>query len=139
MNKHLIAAAVVVAGTVLAAQAHAQVTVTSAGNMPYCREYTQTVAIGGVTQQGHGTACLQADGSWKIETPSTTDQDATAATVQQNMAPADNIAYVVEDHSVYMVPPRPFITGSIWIGGSVHHFDHDFRPHRGRWHDDWRH
>jgi surface antigen len=31
-----------------------------------CREYQQTVTIGGKTTQAYGTACKQADGSWKI-------------------------------------------------------------------------
>ncbi len=33
----------------------------------YCREYTQTVRIGGEDHQAFGTACRQADGTWKIE------------------------------------------------------------------------
>ncbi len=32
----------------------------------YCREYTQTITVGGKRQEGHGTACRQPDGSWKI-------------------------------------------------------------------------
>jgi len=32
----------------------------------YCREYTQTVTIDNRPQQSYGTACRQADGSWKI-------------------------------------------------------------------------
>lgn len=32
----------------------------------YCREYTQTIKVGGKTQQGYGTACRQPDGSWQI-------------------------------------------------------------------------
>jgi surface antigen len=32
----------------------------------YCREYQQTVSIGGQEQQAYGTACRQPDGSWKI-------------------------------------------------------------------------
>jgi surface antigen len=32
----------------------------------YCREYTQTVQIGGEEQQAYGTACRQPDGTWKI-------------------------------------------------------------------------
>jgi surface antigen len=32
----------------------------------YCREYRQTVDIGGKQQQAYGTACRQPDGSWKI-------------------------------------------------------------------------
>jgi surface antigen len=31
----------------------------------YCREYTQTITIGGETHQSYGTACRQPDGSWK--------------------------------------------------------------------------
>lgn len=31
-----------------------------------CREYTHTVIIGGKEQQAYGTACRQADGSWKV-------------------------------------------------------------------------
>ena len=32
----------------------------------YCREYRQTVWIGGDQQQAYGTACRQPDGNWKI-------------------------------------------------------------------------
>ncbi len=32
----------------------------------YCREFTQTITVGGETHQGYGTACRQPDGSWKI-------------------------------------------------------------------------
>lgn len=32
----------------------------------YCREYTQTIIIGGEKETGYGTACRQPDGSWKI-------------------------------------------------------------------------
>ena len=31
-----------------------------------CREFTQTVTVGGRTEEAYGTACRQADGSWKI-------------------------------------------------------------------------
>ena len=31
-----------------------------------CREFTTTVYVGGQEQQGYGTACRQADGSWRI-------------------------------------------------------------------------
>ena len=31
-----------------------------------CREYTQTITIGGEKQQSYGTACRQPDGSWKL-------------------------------------------------------------------------
>jgi surface antigen len=32
-----------------------------------CREFQQTVNIGGRSEQAYGTACRQADGSWKIQ------------------------------------------------------------------------
>ncbi|MBA4210751.1 MAG: hypothetical protein C0454_14605 [Parvibaculum sp.] len=32
----------------------------------YCREYSQTVYIGGQPQNAYGTACRQPDGSWQI-------------------------------------------------------------------------
>jgi len=32
-----------------------------------CREYTVDATIGGKTEQAYGTACRQADGSWKIQ------------------------------------------------------------------------
>lgn len=32
----------------------------------YCREYAQTVTIGGQQQRGFGTACRQPDGTWRV-------------------------------------------------------------------------
>lgn len=32
----------------------------------YCREFQQTVRIGGQTQQAYGKACRQPDGTWRI-------------------------------------------------------------------------
>ncbi len=32
----------------------------------YCREFQQSVTIGGRTEQSYGTACMQPDGSWEI-------------------------------------------------------------------------
>lgn len=37
----------------------------AAGNQ--CREFQQEITIGGKTEQAYGTACLQPDGSWKIQ------------------------------------------------------------------------
>ena len=37
---------------------------TSSGE--YCREYTQTITIGGERHQSYGTACRQPDGTWRI-------------------------------------------------------------------------
>lgn len=35
----------------------------------YCREYQQVIIIGGKKEKGYGTACRQADGSWRIVAP----------------------------------------------------------------------
>lgn len=47
-------------GTVMPTQ-----TYTTSTGTP-CREFTTTVYVGGKAQEGYGTACRQADGSWKI-------------------------------------------------------------------------
>ena len=36
-------------------------------NGQYCREYNQTIMIGGQQHQAYGTACRQPDGSWQIQ------------------------------------------------------------------------
>ena len=33
----------------------------------YCREYQQTIEVGGEKQQAYGTACRQPDGSWQVQ------------------------------------------------------------------------
>jgi surface antigen len=37
----------------------------SSGN--YCREFQQTVVIGGKQEQAYGVACRQPDGSWEVQ------------------------------------------------------------------------
>ena len=32
----------------------------------YCREFEQTITVGGETQQAYGTACRQPDGNWHV-------------------------------------------------------------------------
>jgi len=36
-------------------------------NGQYCRQYEQTVTIGGEKHQTYGTACRQGDGTWQIQ------------------------------------------------------------------------
>lgn len=38
----------------------------TANNGDYCREFQQSVTVGGKTEQAYGTACRQPDGSWKV-------------------------------------------------------------------------
>ncbi len=44
-------------GAMIAGGAHAQ---------GHCREYSQSVTIGGQQQRSYGTACMQPDGSWQV-------------------------------------------------------------------------
>ena len=32
----------------------------------YCREYQQTISVGGRTEEAYGTACRQPDGTWQV-------------------------------------------------------------------------
>jgi len=36
------------------------------GSGAYCREFQQTIIVGGRSEQAYGQACQQPDGSWKI-------------------------------------------------------------------------
>jgi surface antigen len=36
-------------------------------NGQYCRQYQQTIVIGGEQHQTYGTACRQADGTWQVQ------------------------------------------------------------------------
>lgn len=38
----------------------------TSSNGRYCREYQQTIIVGGKEQAAYGTACQQPDGSWEI-------------------------------------------------------------------------
>lgn len=37
-----------------------------ADNGQYCREYSQTINVGGQSERAYGTACRNSDGSWKV-------------------------------------------------------------------------
>lgn len=48
---------------------HGAVTPTRQGTSSsgdYCREFQQTISVGGRQEQGYGVACRQDDGSWRI-------------------------------------------------------------------------
>ena len=49
-----------------AAAAQVQQAPTPSPPEPYCREYTREIVIDGETQSAYGTACMQADGSWRL-------------------------------------------------------------------------
>ena len=33
----------------------------------YCREFAQTITVGGNTEQAYGHACRMPDGTWKLD------------------------------------------------------------------------
>jgi surface antigen len=37
------------------------------GGGQYCREYQQTITVGGQPQKSYGTACRKPDGSWEVQ------------------------------------------------------------------------
>ena len=54
----------------------------------YCREFQQSVTIGGVPQQAYGVSCQQADGSWRISGDQTVVSAGPAPRVVAAPAPA---------------------------------------------------
>ena len=47
-------------------QGKVQVVGTYRRNGRYCREFTQTLMVGGTAQNGYGTACRMPDGQWQM-------------------------------------------------------------------------
>jgi hypothetical protein len=96
-----------------------------------CREFDTPVAIGGEQQRAHGTACLQSDGSWKIE-QHVGDQ----APQTYMVLPPEYQAYYppayFEDPWFY---GPPLFVGGAFIGGGRgfhhHHFGFHNRFHGG--------
>jgi hypothetical protein len=95
-----------------------------------CREFNTPVTIGGQTQQAYGTACLQADGSWKV---------------QQSVAGQPPQTYVVppQPYQAYYPPAYaanpwyygpPLFVGGVFIGGGW-----GYGHHHDGWHGAWRH
>lgn len=108
----------------------AQARVILATDEDYCREYTQTFTVGGETQKGYGTACLQPDGSWEIQQPASN-------TVVINGQPQPNVQYIVRDNRVIYVPVRPFSRVMrplvvIYHDRYDHHFDDRYMHGRHR-------
>lgn len=99
-----------------------------------CREYTKTINVGGRTQQGYGTACLQPDGSWEV-----VSEDANIASYNQSYGqvfPEQNVQYIVKREYVNTSPFNlSFAFGNLWDrhhnhGFHNHHRHHKFCGHR---------
>jgi hypothetical protein len=93
------------------------------GSTDGCREYTETVTIGGKPQQAHGRVCPQPDGSWRIDRP---------AKLPELSGPPPSVA----TSQAYPVYPYPATGGSVFFGSSVfigerhYHHRHPYPYHR---------
>ncbi|GEM_PF-3521283 len=89
----------------------------STSRQAYCREYTQTLQIGDIVQNDHGTACQRPDGSWEL-TPS--NQDA----ADNQVAP--NIIYVIRNNNLGN-------NNLVYLPGRKHHYnDNDNYEHHDK-------
>lgn len=71
---------------------------------PTCREFQQSITVGGQVQEGWGTTCLQPDGTWKIMRSA---QPAAAPPPQVAAAPPPP-AVVVPQYPAYGYYPYPY-------------------------------
>jgi hypothetical protein len=85
-----------------------------------CREFNTPVTIGGVEQQAYGTACLQPDGSWKI------DQNVAGQPPQTYVVPPQ--VYQPYYPPAYRADPwlygPPLFVGGVFVGGGWGHRHH---------------
>lgn len=97
----------------------------------YCREFTQTVYIGGKPQQGYGTACMASDGSWDIVSEAQAAPLPQPAPIVYTSPPRTEVRYVVDRRPVY----RPFIFGPSRVVYRDWDRGHRRGHHRGHgWH-----
>ena len=85
---------------------------------PQCREFQQTVMVGGQPQQGYGTTCLQADGSWQIVQPATASPPP-APPAPVAVAPAPYAAYPYPAYPYPYSYPYPYYGYPGYVGPSV--------------------
>ena len=94
-----------------------------------CREFNTPVTIGGQQQQAYGTACMEPDGSWKIE-----QQIAGQPPQSYVVAPQAYQSYYPAD---YLADPwfygPPLFVGGVFIGGGWG-FHHAHAGFHGGWH-----
>lgn len=103
---------------------------------PYCREFTQTIKIGGKQQKGFGTSCLQPDGTWQIVNPY--DANENQAEDNYNISD-DSVNYEVRDSRYYIVPARPVFSYGLYSGRYYNRYPHRYHSrfdrHYNRFHD----
>jgi hypothetical protein len=91
-----------------------------------CREFQNTVIVGGVRQQAYGTTCQQPDGSWKIASSQAASEAPAAATAPYPVYPAYP-AYPAYPYPYYGYPyGYPYYGPRIGVGVGLRF--------GGRWH-----
>lgn len=70
------------------------------GNGQYCREYTETVEIGGRRESGYGTACLQPDGSWEKQGYDYNKQSYSSNNITYQK-PSQTTVYIIDNEPIY--------------------------------------
>lgn len=92
----------------------------------YCREFTQTVEIGGEIQQAYGTACRQPDGSWQMTATQPQTQVRQVVVRERVVEPV----YRPASYPTY----RPFTTSLsfYWVEHSGRHYGRHHGRHHGR-------
>ena len=69
-----------------------------------CREFQDTVTVGGTQQRAFGTTCQQPDGSWRIAAPQPTSPPATGAPAPYPVYPAYAYPYPYYPYPYYGYP-----------------------------------
>lgn len=133
MNKILLPALATLMLTLTTASVQAQ---------EYCREYTTSVRVGhGNNQQGYGTACLQPDGAWAIQSEQA-QQPLFAAPQQivtQRVVTVQQPAYIIQERPVYVVRShrRVYAPRPIFVRDRFYDYDRGYNRGHGYRNSRW--
>lgn len=120
----------------------------------YCREYNGQALVAGRYQQTYGTACMQPDGSWQVQTPNgigtTLDYIPPPVAYSQPVTYYNPPAYYAPPAPVYYgAPSYPYSRSSFSVfvndsnldrhrrGSYYNHRQRDDGWSRRVWRDDW--
>lgn len=113
-------------------------TAATAQDAPYCREYQRKVTVGGKVVDSYGTACMQPDGSWKLDSGDLVN-NISEPVYDEPLQVAYAEPLYVQQQVVYREPvysSYEYYSGPSW-GVSMNWSDRDGWNHRGRgrdWH-----
>ena len=92
----------------------------AAAEPQHCREFQQTVMVGGQPQQGYGTTCLQPDGSWQIVSPPTAGAPPASPPPAVAAAPYPAYPYPYYPYPYYAYPGYVGPPVSVGLGFRFH-------------------